>query len=427
MRILFIVPYVPSPIRVRPYNLIKGLVARGHRLTLATLWTSQYEREMLVELESVGVHVVAQPIARWRSLINCLSALPTRIPLQAVFSRSDRLRSLVEQELNGQCASQPSNGAAHLAEGPRVGQEQPFDVVHVEHLRGAYYGLNLPRVPVVWDSVDCISYLFEQAARDSRSPSGRLMTRFDLRRTRRYEGWLVGQFERVLVTSQADRLALEELAAGSAHGPVTVLPNGVDLDYFTPGATRHSNTLVFTGKMSYHANVTAALYLAQHIMPLVWRDKPGVQLTIVGANPPRRVRRLAEQFPGQVEVTGSVPDLRPYLRQASVAVAPMRYGAGIQNKVLEAMACGAPVVATPQACAALSAIPGQHLLTGRDSRELGRAVIRLLDDPSLAARVGAAGRNYVEQCHDWGTVVQQLEGIYREATDAQRGRRPCHS
>lgn len=408
MNILFIVPYTPTPIRVRPYNLIKHLTARGHRLTVAPLWSSLEEQRALAELEAWGVRVIAAPLPRWRSLWNCLRALPTPMPLQAVYCRSPQLRDRIEREVYDD-GGRP-NGA--------------YDVIHVEHLRGAYYGLRLEGLPVVWDSVDCISYLFEQAARDSRSLTGKWMTRFDLGRTRQYEGFLVGHFDRVLVTSQADKLALEDLAAQAgvtaldprANSRVVVLSNGVDLEYFRPGREeRERRTIVYLGKMSYHANVTAVVRLVHEIMPVIWQEQPEVKLYIVGANPTRQVRRLAARFPGQVEVTGTVPDVRPYLWRASVAVAPVLYGAGIQNKVLEAMACGAPVVATPQACAALEVVSGQDVLIAADAQQFARQVLHVLGNQDLATRLRLAGRRYVEAHHDWNVVAEKLEGVYADA------------
>ncbi|PWH19831.1 MAG: glycosyl transferase family 1, partial [Ardenticatenia bacterium] len=380
MHILFIVPYVPTPIRVRPYNLIRAMAARGHRITLATLWSDAEERTALETLRAWGIRVIAQPLPRPRSLLNCLRALPSDVPLQAVYCWSPALRARIEQELAPLSRSSGrgvgGEGATSRSDGKGSGMRP--DLVHVEHLRGARYGLGLDGIPVVWDSVDCISHLFAQSARDSRSWSGRLLTWLDLARTRRYEGWLVGQFDRVLVTSPVDRVALEELALpqntpraqgavkngpGLSASPATpavdedriaVLANGVDLEHFRPAdGPRVPETLVLSGKMSYHANITAVFYLVEEIMPRVWARRPGVRVQVVGAWPPRSVRRLAERFPGRVEVTGWVPDLRPYLQRARLAVAPLRYGAGIQNKVLEALACGTPVVATPQACSAL--------------------------------------------------------------------------
>jgi glycosyltransferase involved in cell wall biosynthesis len=447
MHLLFIVPYVPTPIRVRPYNLIRALAARGHRITLATLWSSAEERAALETLQGWGVRILAEPLPRMRSLHNCLRALPTTTPLQAVYCWSPALRTRIEQEI-----ASPGTGAR---------MQLRADLVHVEHLRGARYGLGLDGIPVVWDSVDCISHLFAQSARDSRSWAGRLLTWLDLARTRRYEGWLVGQFDRVLVTSPVDCAALEALVsaqrapraladsppstrnaqsvlpdsaqsappglsgkfpggdrgrsafAAVAEDHITVLPNGVDLDYFRPAETpRAPETLVISGKMSYHANITAVLYLVEEIMPRVWAQRPEVRVQVVGAWPPRSVRRLAERFPGRVEVTGLVPDLRPYLQRARLAVAPLRYGAGIQNKVLEALACATPVVATPQACSALQVQAERDLLMAASAEEFAHQVLRLLNDDALAAQLGAAGRRYVEQHHDWNVIAARLEAIY---------------
>lgn len=435
MHILFIVPYVPTPVRVRPYNLIRALATRGHHLTLATLWSNEEERAALETLRAWGVRVIAEPLSRVRSLLNCLGALPSDVPLQAVYCWSPALRARIEQELvslshsvgggaGGKGTSPPSHNVGE-GSGVRV------DLVHVEHLRGVHYGLRLDGTPVVWDSVDCISYLFAQSARDSRSWSGRLLTRLDLGRTRRYEGRLVGRFARVLVTSPVDRRALLELWQASQSSDeggfippapfavdedhITVLPNGVDMDYFRPGdGPRAPETLVISGKMSYHANVTAVLYLIEEIMPRVWVQRPGVRVQVVGAWPPRRICQLAERFPGRVEVTGRVPDIRPYLQRAWLAVAPLRYGAGIQNKVLEALACATPVVATPQACSALQVQAERDLLIADSVEEFARQVLRLLDDAALAVQLGAAGRRYVERHHDWNAVAAQLEGIYAE-------------
>ncbi len=279
--------------------------------------------------------------------------------------------------------------------------------------------------------MDCISYLFEQAAQESRSAFGRLVTRLELGRTRRYEGWLVGQFDSVLVTSETDRQALEILHASrftqhasrftSYTPPITVLPNGVDLAYFTPtDEPREPDTLIFSGKMSYHANVTAALYLVHDIMPHVWAQRPDVKVWIVGKDPPREITNLKTSHQPSaishqpIAVTGTVPDIRPYLRRATAAVVPTPYGAGIQNKVLEAMACGTPVVASPQAVSALQVVQGQDLLVRREPREFARDILRLLEDRDLASRLGAAGRHYVEENHNWDVVTGELEKIYQE-------------
>ncbi len=400
MNILFIVPYMPNLVRARSYNLTRSLIKLGHQVTLLTLWTSESERAEIAHLESAGLRVLALPQPKWRSLWNCLLALPGSTPLQAVFSWNPALAALSTHLL--EC-----NGA------------QMIDVIHVEHLRGARFGVSLkaqfPKMPVVWDSVDCISYLFEQAAGQSRSRFGRLITRLDLQRTKQYEGFLPGKFDHVLITSLIDRQAMLALTPDPRRAaPISILPNGVDWEYFSqdPLVEREPATLVLSGKMSYHANVTMALYLIQEIMPRVWASRADVRVLIVGQDPPAAIRQLTED--PRVIVTGTVEDMRPYLWRASMAVVPLLYGAGSQFKVLEAMACGTPVVATPRAALALQTQPGKEILLAETPDEFADQILKLIVHPELGEQIGKAGRNYVSENHRWSKIAERLEGVYHE-------------
>ena len=157
LRILYVTPYIPSPIRVRPYNLIKYLSDRGHLLTVVSARTSGEEISEAEGLRPCCYRLEISSITRRESLWNCLQALPTSMPLQAVYCWTPRMRRRIETELQGDGGNTPR-----------------YDVCHIEHLRGANYGLGLDtHVPIVWDSVDCISHLFEQASRDSRTLFGR--------------------------------------------------------------------------------------------------------------------------------------------------------------------------------------------------------------------------------------------------------------
>jgi polysaccharide biosynthesis protein PslH len=401
MNILYLVPYVPNLIRVRPYNLIKHLANQGHLVTLLTLWTGENEQVDIKQMEQVCHQVFSSPLPLLRSLANSLMAVPTRSPLQANYCW--------QPSLNKQLTQIISAGAA------------PFDVVHVEHLRGVRYALELKNqanhgqsIPVIWDSVDSISMLFKQAAGNSKSWFGRFLGQFELGRTERYERWLVDQFDRVLVTSQLDKNAFISLNP-TAKEMVSVLPNGVDLDYFSPdpSTVREPASLVLSGKMSYHANVTMAIHLVEKIMPHVWEKQPDVKVYIVGKDPPKEIRAMANDR--RIVITGTVKDIRPYLRVATAAVTPILYGAGIQNKVLEAMACATPVVSTPRAISALSLKPGQEVITAQDPRDFAQAVLCLLDNPSLQKRIGEAGRRYVESNHRWEKIVENLIGLYSQA------------
>jgi glycosyltransferase involved in cell wall biosynthesis len=435
MRILFIVPYTPNPIRVRPYQFIRTLARRGHQVTLATLWENDGEQRDLHQLATLGVRIVARHLGKPRALWNSLAAVPSTTPLQARYCWHPGLAQAIGELV----------------------QNESFDAFHVEHLRGAAYGMHVKQIlqrqrisiqspisnlqppasnlrpPIIWDSVDCISHLFAQAAAGSRSLKGRLMTRMELPRTRRYEGWLASQFDHVLITSAVDGAALESLSApphlfntAPHHSPISVLPNGVDLEYFTPGGgDRRPATLVVTGKMSYHANITMVLHLINDIMPAVWQQRSDVQVWIVGKDPAASICRLDLDWAQNrsldallsattpVVVTGTVDDIRPFLQQATIAVAPVAYGAGIQNKVLEAMACGAAVVASTQAISAVDVVPGRDVVVAEKPDEFASAVLMLLAQPEQRQELAKAGRAYVMRNHAWEAVTSELELIYR--------------
>jgi sugar transferase (PEP-CTERM/EpsH1 system associated) len=404
MNILFLVPYTPNLIRARSYNTVRKLAERGNNLHLVTLWTNDDERNNTEELKKYCKSVQAFSMPAWRSLANSLAALPTTQPLQAWYSW------------------QPEMARHALASL----QKEHIDVVHVEHLRGVRYGLYLKSrwsnhkepahscPPIVWDSVDCISYLFRQSSVQSKRRVFRWITQLELKRTEKFEAELTKQFPAILVSSQKDKNALLALKnSTSSTSKLNVFPIGVDLDYFCPDqqAKREAATLVVSGKMSYHANVSMVVYLLEQIMPLIWAKRPEVKLWIVGKDPTPEIKEKANH--PNITVTGMVPDLRPYLQRATIAVAPLTYGAGMQFKVLENMACGTPVVATPLAVSALAGVVhDRDLMVAQEPVEFAGKVTQLLEDACLRQDMGGSGRLYVERFYSWDRIIAQLEEVY---------------
>ncbi|MBC7237008.1 MAG: glycosyltransferase [Chloroflexi bacterium] len=394
MRILYVTPYIPSLIRIRPYNFIKGLAKRGHSIHLLTL-ASGGELCHVDSVRPYCEHVDVVELSKQEIVGHLLEGLCAGLPLQVAYARSHRMEKLLLQKVAA----------------------KPPDVVHVEHLRASAFGLSIKGVPKVYDSVDCISLLWERAQKSSPQLATRLIARLELPRTRRYEGQLVSAYERVLITSNEDKAALEKLAisyTGSIGSDrIYVLANGIDLEYFAPQeVAREKETLVLTGKMSYHANVATAQHLCQEIMPLIWKERPTVRLWIVGQDPPASVRAFAQDE--RVQVTGYVPDLRPYLARATIAVSPIQYGVGIQNKVLEPMAMATPVVTSSQACKGVGAVPGRDLVTADSPANFAEQVLLLLDNAELRQRIGNNARQYVQQHHSWLAVAARLERIYQD-------------
>lgn len=194
--------------------------------------------------------------------------------------------------------------------------------------------------------------------------------------------------------------------------PTRVVQNGVDEQMFRPQGPRSRDAVIaFEGNMGFGPNIDAAQWLCHNVAPLLWRVRPELRVLIIGKDPDERVRRLAG---AQVEVTGTVDDVRPSLRRAAVFVCPMQSGAGIKNKILQAWAMGMPTVATPLATGGLEARPGENILVEEDAEGFAKAVIRLLGDPELADRIGDAARATIVDGYSWTAKANEIEQVFEE-------------
>jgi glycosyltransferase involved in cell wall biosynthesis len=417
MRIAFVTAYPPAPMRVRAYSFLRQL-AFEHEVTAVALCHNERELEELLALRAEGIHTLAVREAAWRPVARAAGALAVGKSLQERHGAAPALRRAVHR----------------LVE---LGQ---VDLVHVEHLRAVSSVRGLA-VPVVWDSVDCISQLYRLGAQYGATSMIRRVGALEATRAREAEQRLLADLSHVIVTSARERAAL--LGTGPAVAPtgerrrsllsthtitpsrqasVHVIANGVDASYFAPMAMPHApDVIVFSGKMSFHGNAAACAELTREIMPRIWRHRPQVKLVIAGANPPRTIRALAAD--PRITVTGYVSDLRPYLASATVAVSPTPYAAGIQNKVLEALAMGTPVVAMPASVGGLHVTPGRELLVAESASAVAHAILRLLDQPRLREQLAREGRRYVLRQHSWQTAAARLVAVYEAAVET--GPRPA--
>ena len=412
MRILFVTPHPPSRIRVRGYGFLAQL-QREHEVTVLTQCASEQELADVEALRNQGYEVEVVHESKKQAMLRSGLALFSSHPLQVAYARSARFTQAVQQ----------------------LCKQRTFDVVHVEHLRGIASMEQLAgTAPLVWDAVDCISLLCKHTIVAGPSLPVRAVALLEHKRTRHYEARILNKLPHVVVTSERDRQAMIELrrtqtgdlasSDDELGASIAVLPNGVNLEYFHPMQQERCRfNLVFSGKMSYHANIATALYLHRQIMPLIWRQQPEATLTIVGSKPPKAVQRLATD--PRVEVTGYVEHIHPYVGRAEVMLSPMVYSVGIQNKVLEAMALGTPVVVASQVAAALGARPGRDLLVAETAQEFADATLRLMDNAELRATLSQCGRNYVEQQHDWRVVTDRLVAVYQQAIAAHAGEVPA--
>ena len=391
MRVLFLTPRFPWPPlkgdQLIFFHRLRHLGAR-HEITLISFVESDDELEGRRHLEPYCERIDTVTLPRVRSVANVgLHAPFSRLPLQVLYYRSRAFARLVEEAT----------------------ARSRFDVVHAFFHRVAPYALATP-APKVLDLMDSMQLRMERNAALERPPK-RWLFQEELRRVRRYEPELVNRFDHVIVVAERDREPLPP-------GPISVVPNGVDADAFAPRPElRRRASLVFSGNMSYEPNVHAVTWFVERCWARVRAAVPHASFTIAGSRPARAVREL-EREPG-VHVTGFVDSMPDALNAASLAVAPLRSGTGIQNKILEAMACGLPVVTTPLGLGDIAARDGFDVAVADAEDEFAAAVIRLLRDADAAAEMGARAREFVVRRHSWEHAADEVDAIYDAVTESR--------
>ena len=393
MKILVVLPRFPYPLekgdKLRAYHQILELSKR-HEIHLFAVSHSKVTPEQRAALEPYCKTISVVTPTRFTSWFNILRNYFRSKSLQMGYWDSARARCAVKD----------------------LAKKIKPDVVYNQMVRTVPLVARL-QVPKVMDFQDALSMNTERRMEQSRGLLRSILHyEFKMLRSTEYNAFKI--FDALTIISETDADAIPHKRNGDIH----IVRNGVDFDYFapqplSPSAPQPLNTIVFCGNMQYAPNIDAARYLVNDIMPLVWQKRPEARLVLAGATPTAAVRRLASP---RVEVTGSVPDIRPYYAHSRLFIAPMRLGSGLQNKLLEAMAMGVPCVTTPIANEALGATPGTHLLVGNSPQELASHILSLLADPARAQALSAAALDYVHQNYSWPAAVQPLEDIFTQIT-----------
>jgi sugar transferase (PEP-CTERM/EpsH1 system associated) len=294
----------------------------------------------------------------------------------------------------------------------------PFDVVQVEGIEMAPYLDVLeaaqPRPRIVFDDHNCEYLLQKRAWRtDVGIPTRWPAAAYSLvqwHRLRRYEAQACRRADHVLAVSQADAAALRRLVPDL---PVVVVPNGIDTTTYRPvrgAAEAPAPTVVFTGTMDFRPNVDAVLWFARQVLPQVKTQVPGLRFVVVGQRPHRRLDELRAD--PAITLTGRVEDVRPYIAQAGVYVAPLRIGGGTRLKLLEAMAMGKAIVSTRLGAEGYPVSDGEQLLLADTPSAFAAAVVSLLNDPRRRAALSRTARAFVERRYDWRAIVPRVEAVY---------------
>ncbi len=394
--ILYLVHRIPYPPdkgdKVRSYHLLQHLVQR-HRVHLGTFVDDPADEAHLPALRALCASVQAIPLNPRRTRVASLRGLLEGQPLTLPYYRHAGLAAWVR------------------GKAPSVDAALVFSSCMAQYTRG------MPRAKVLLDLVDVDSAKWDEYAPRHRWPLSWLYRR-EGRTLLAWERRAAAAARHTFLATEKEAELFRSLAPESAER-VSGMNNGVDAAFFAPAADRASpfgpgeQALVFTGAMDYWPNVDAVTWFAREALPRLLEAHPRLRFHIVGRSPTPAVQALAS---AQVVVTGTVPDVRPYLQHAAVVVAPLRLARGIQNKVLEAMAMGRPVVAAQSCAQALQARPGHDLLAAHEVADHVAAVHSLLADPERARAVGAAGRERVLADFTWQAHLRQLDLHLQQAT-----------
>jgi len=295
-------------------------------------------------------------------------------------------------------------------------EQGKFDVLFADGLGMAQYVMesNLD-CPAIIDLHDSLSLLFSRIAQIERNWLTKLFLYAQTRSIRRWEKSLSTRFSAVIVNSRVDQAVLK---SRDPSGNIVAVGNGVDSEFFTPRDVKSNITkLVFTGVMDYDPNEDAAIYFCDAILPAIQERYPQMEFWVVGKDPTERVRMLAQR-PG-VHVTGGVPDVRPFLETAGIFVCPLRFGSGVKNKILAALAMGKAVVATRVSLEGLDLREDEHVLAAHEPGMFAAQVIRLIEDPGMATRLARSGQAFVRAEYSWERSATLMEGLLLDAVNHQ--------
>ena len=395
MNILYLCHRFPFPPKrggkIRPFNMIRHLSASGHRVTVCSLVRSDGEAD---EGEGIAPHVAARVMGRvheptqWARMI-------VRLPLATPSSMGYFYSAELAREVRALLAA------------------QAWDLIFVHCSSVAQYVEHVQGVPKILDFGDMDSQKWLEYAQYKPFPlslgywlEGQKMLAAEKRLARR--------FDLCTATTRAEWETLDGYGTGA---PTDWFPNGVDAGFFCPtDGAYEADTISFIGRMDYYPNQECMARFCRQTWPLLKARRPAMKLLIVGADPSPEMRRLSD-LPG-VTVTGSVPDVRPYIRGSALMVAPLAIARGTQNKILEAMAMGVPVVTSGVAAGGVDAVADEHLLVADSSEDTAAAILHIVENADERQRLSQAGRARMLSHHSWAGSMKRLDAIIARCTAA---------
>jgi glycosyltransferase involved in cell wall biosynthesis len=386
-----VLPYPPdSGPKVKTWNLIKYL-AQQHEITLVSFVRGDQSADVrYLRRYCCAVHTLPMERGPLRDGLAMVRSLLNGQPWMMVRDDRAAMRRLVD----------------------RLAAEEHFDVAHADQLNMCQYARRVPHAFKLFDAHNALWVLYRRLS-DTMAPGPQkwLLER-DWRLLKDYEGHICREFDAVTAVIPEDKAALEE-AIGEASN-IQVIPITVDTDEVSCVERRpDADHVVHIGTMYWPPNIDGMLWFADEVWPFIRARRPETAFDLIGARPPKQVVALSQNGSG-INVTGYVDDLGPYLAQTGVFVVPLRAGGGMRVKILNALAQGLPIVSTSLGCEGIQVTHERDILVADTPVEFAQAVLRVLEEPDLSARLSNNGRHLAETVYDYRIACRPLDQIYQQ-------------
>jgi sugar transferase (PEP-CTERM/EpsH1 system associated) len=380
-RVLVISPRLPYPLtggsKIRIFNIAR-ILAEEYTVDLLVINNGNAKQEQVDPIQEKFNEINVFDFPSYRFYLNTIPGLFSQLPVQCHYFSFQAVHQWLDKYV------------------------ERYDLFVPITFRVANY-VRERESPTIIDFVDSISHTYSELASNFSFPKS-LVYKIDGRRSLDYERKLLDEFDHAFITTAADKTNI----TSSDDPSISVIPNGVraDLLKLDPSPEGSKPWIVFLGKMDYPPNEDAAIYFSDEVFPLIRDQCPAAKFLVVGTSPTEKVRRLNERL--GVQVTGFVDDPIEYLQRARVVVAPLRYGGGIQNKILEAMALGKSVVTTPLGATGIHGKHRIHIMIANNSQEISAATAELFNDVELRREIGIRARKLINERYRWETIAPDI-------------------
>ncbi len=392
MKILFLTSRLPYPAnrgdKLRTFNFLSHL-AKKHSLTLVSFIESEKQLPYVEELKKYcKVEVVK--LSCWESYLNCLLKIFSSKPLQVSYYKSQKMQDKIRQIL----------------------KREKFDAAYAHLFRMAPYLENITGVKRVLDLCDAVSLHMKRTLKFNR---GILWPVYlsEYFRIKKYEKAIIKKFDETTLISEKDKE--EILGKNTEAANIHIVPNGVDYEYFKPMPIDNHEIprVAFLGYLSTFYNLDAVRYFYREIFPLIKERVPQIKFSIIGANCPAELKKIARED-NAVELFCDVKDTRPFLNQSLLFVCPLRIGSGAQNKILEAMSMGLPVVTTSIGYSGIGALKDREIVVVDEPRAFAERIIDLINDGQLRNEISLNARRFIENNYRWEDSISKIENLLQK-------------